>query len=97
MKTHRGWIIALMLALAAKADAQSGSKTLGVVNGEVITEEQVTKAAARELEGIELKRLQSEATQKRDMQEAMEKALNSLLQEKLMDAEAAKRKSQKTR
>ena len=71
MKTHRGWIIVLMLALAANAGAQSGSKTLGVVNGEVITEEQVNKAAARELEGLELKRLQSEATQKRDAQEIL--------------------------
>ena len=94
MKTHRGWIIVIVLmsAMAAKAGAQSGSKTLGVVNGETITEEQVSKAAARELEGLELKRLQSEATQKRETQEAMEKALNSLLQEKLMAAEAAKRK-----
>ena len=92
MKTHRGWIIVLMLALAAKAGAQSGSKTLGLVNGEVITEEQVNKAAARELEGLELKRLQSEATQKRDTQEVMEKTLNSLLQQRLMAAEVAKRK-----
>jgi protein-disulfide isomerase/Skp family chaperone for outer membrane proteins len=85
-------IVFALSALSTVAAAQSGSQRLGVVNGEVITEEQVNKAAAKALENVELKRMQSEANYKREKQEAMEKALNAIMEEKVLAAEAAKRK-----
>jgi len=88
-------IVVGLSALSTVAAAQSGSQRLGVVNGEVITEEQVNKAAAKDIENVEIKRMQNEANARREKQEALEKALNSLMEEKLLDAEAAKRKISK--
>jgi predicted DsbA family dithiol-disulfide isomerase len=72
------------------ACAQSG-KTLAVVNGETLTEEQVMGVAAKELESLETRKLQFEAEHTRNRHAAIEKALNGLLEEKLLTAEAAKR------
>ena len=80
MKVHRSWILILMLALALPAAAQSGSKTVAVVNGENITEDDLNKAAAADLQNLELKRMQAEATYNRDksdiMKEFTSRALN---------------------
>lgn len=92
MKVHRRWIAFLILALATAAAAQSGSKPVAVVNGENITEEQLNKAAAGDLENLEMKRVQAEATYKRDRSDIIERTLNSLMEDKLLAAEAAKRK-----
>jgi predicted DsbA family dithiol-disulfide isomerase len=83
------------LALSTAAAAQSGSKRLGVVNGQAITEDEVSKAAAKDLDNVELKRLQNEANYRREKQDALEKAFNALMEEKVLDAEAAKRKISK--
>jgi len=84
-----------LLALSTAAAAQSGSKRLGVVNGQAITEDEVSKAAAKDLDNVELKRLQNEANYRREKQDALEKAFNALMEEKVLDAEAAKRKISK--
>ena len=55
MKVHRSWILILMLALAMSAAAQSGSKTVAVVNGQNITEDDLNKAAAVDLQNLEMK------------------------------------------
>lgn len=95
MKIHLGWIAFLILALATTAVGQSGSKPVAVVNGENISEEQLNKAAAGDLESLEMKRMQAEATYTRDKSEIMERTLNSIMEEKLVTAEAAKRKVSK--
>ena len=92
MRIHRSLIIFATFALATAAAAQSPSKRLAVVNGEALTEEEVSKAAEHDLQGLEIKRLQFEANFARDKQEALDKALNVLVEEKLLAAEAAKRK-----
>jgi len=89
---HTAWIVFALLALSTAAAAQSGSKRLGVVNGQAITEDEVSKAAAKDLDNVELKRLQNEANYRREKQDALEKAFNALMEEKVLDAEAAKRK-----
>jgi len=92
---HTSWIVFALLALSTAAAAQSGSKRLGVVNGQAITEDEVSKAAAKDLDNVELKRLQNEANYRREKQDALEKAFNALMEEKVLDAEAAKRKISK--
>jgi predicted DsbA family dithiol-disulfide isomerase len=88
---HLVWISILILAVSVSAGAQ-GTKTLAVVNGENITEDQLNKAAATDLENLDLKRMQAEATYTREKSEIMERALNRLMEDKLVAAEAAKRK-----
>jgi protein-disulfide isomerase len=73
------------------ATAQSGSQRLAVVNGEIITEEQVTRAATHDLEELDVKRLQAEAKYKQDKHNILEKTLDGLIEDKLLGAEAAKR------
>jgi len=92
VNVHRTWIVIVMLALAIPAIAQSGSKTLATVNGQNITEADVNKAAAADLENLELKRMQAEATYNRDKSDILERNLNQLMEDKLLAAEAAKRK-----
>ena len=92
MKVHRSWILILTLAMAVPAAAQSGSKTVAVVNGENITEDDLNKAAAPDLQNLEMKRMQAEATYNRDKSDIMERSLNELMENKLLAAEAAKRK-----
>ncbi|PYS53318.1 MAG: hypothetical protein DMG13_13150 [Acidobacteria bacterium] len=93
MRTHRSWITLAALALSTMtAAAQGGSPRLAVVNGEVLTEEQVNTAAARDLADLDMKRLQAEAKYKQDKHEILEKTLDGLIQNRLLQAEAAKRK-----
>jgi Skp family chaperone for outer membrane proteins len=91
VKVQRIWLLFLVLALATTAAAQ-GSKTIAVVNGENITEDQLNKAAASDLDNLELKKLQAEANHNRERSEILERKLEELMEEKLLAAEAAKRK-----
>jgi len=81
-----------MLALTTIGAAQSGSKTTAVVNGEIITEEQVTQAAGADLQKLETHRPQAEATYAQEKLQIMHKALDSIVEDKLFAAEAAKQK-----
>jgi protein-disulfide isomerase len=83
MDRNRCLIVAWMLALAVIAAGQSGSKPLAVVNGEVITEDQVLKAAGAELQ-------KAEQAPAREKLAIMWRALDSLVETKLIAAEAAK-------
>ena len=80
-----------MLLGVLGANAQSAGTRMAVVNGEVITEEQVQRAASQQLESLELKRLQFEANLKHDKSNLMENTLEEILAEKLLAAEAKKR------
>src|SRR5262245_20060311 len=88
---HRSLIVLGIVALTASLVAQSGSKSVATVRGEVITEEQVTKAAAADLARLDARRPQPDAkTAARDRLEVMWKALNALIEDKLIALEAAR-------
>lgn len=88
----RSWSVATcLLLLSSVACAQNQGKTVAVVNGESITEEQVQKAATPELDKLEQKRLQFMATLERDKKSAISDALDGVVNEKLLSAEAKKR------
>jgi protein-disulfide isomerase len=92
VKIYRRFLIFLALGAATVTAAQSPPKGLATINGEAITEEQVSKAAEADLQKLELRRLQFEAGQTRDKQDALERALNALIEDKLLALEASKRK-----
>jgi protein-disulfide isomerase len=79
-----------VLALGIVLVAQTASKTLAVVNGENITEAQVNKAAAGELAKLEADRPPTDATYARARLEILWRALDSIIDDKLITAEAAK-------
>jgi predicted DsbA family dithiol-disulfide isomerase len=88
---HRSWIVLGMVALTTALAAQSGSKSVATVHGEVITEEQVTKAASADLARLDARRPQPDAkTAARDRLEVMWKALNAIIEDKLIAIEAAR-------
>jgi protein-disulfide isomerase len=86
-----------LLAFAVVAAAQSNSNRVAVVNGQTITQEELNKAAAAELKGIETKRLQNDATLANDKQEILTRALEELVANKLIEADAAKQNMTKER
>ena len=90
MRLHRGLIATVLLAFATLAAAQSNSDRVAVVNGQTITQAELEKAAAADLKGIEIKRLQNDANLAQEKQEALQKALDEIVADKLIEAEAAK-------
>lgn len=97
MKSHRGLITLAMLAFAVVAAAQSNSNRVAVVNGQTITQEELEKTAASELKGIETRRLQNDVTLANDKQEILRKALEELVADKLIEADAKKQNMTKER
>jgi len=88
----RSWsIAACLLLLASVACAQNQSKPVAVINGETITEEQLQKAAAAALEKLEQKRQQFLVTLERDKKSAVTDALDEMINDKVLTAEAKKR------
>ena len=90
-KLHLWSLATSVLLLTGVACGQGQSKTLAVVNGEPITEDQVQKAAATELERLEQKRQQFLITFERDKKGAVEDALEKLVSDKVLGLEAKKR------
>jgi protein-disulfide isomerase len=87
-----GWTVASCLLFAVgSACGQSPSKAVATVNGETITEDMVQKAAAPELDRLEQKRNQFLVTLERDKKAAVEDALDQIVEERLLGAEAKKR------
>src|SRR5438128_2692332 len=84
-----------MLAFAIASAGQSNSNRVAVVNGQTITQEELDKAAAEGLKSIETRRLQNDASLAQDKQEILTKALDELVANKLIEAEAAKEKKTK--
>jgi Skp family chaperone for outer membrane proteins len=84
-----------MLAAAAVASAQSNADRVALVNGQVITQQELDKAAAAELKGLETRRLQNESSLAQDRQQILTKALEDIVAEKLIEAEAVKEKKTK--
>jgi predicted DsbA family dithiol-disulfide isomerase/Skp family chaperone for outer membrane proteins len=95
VRLHRGLTALAILACAAFANAQSNSNRVAVVNGQTITQEELEKAAASDLKGLETRKLQNDASLAQDKQEILTKALEELVADKLIEAEAVKEKKTK--
>jgi protein-disulfide isomerase len=72
-------------------DKKDSNKNLASVNGVVITETQVLKESADDLDSLELQMLRSKAVFERNKHDIIERSMNRLVEEKLLKAEAAKR------
>jgi predicted DsbA family dithiol-disulfide isomerase/Skp family chaperone for outer membrane proteins len=92
VKVNRWFMTIAMLALATMAAAQSSSTRVAVVNGKDITQEELNKAAAGDLQNLETKRQQNELALARDKAEMLQKALDELVADRLIELEAAKNK-----
>ena len=76
--------------LIAQEKSSSGAKTVAAIHGVTISEEELNRAAAPELEKLELQRLQSEASFIRSRQQILESTLKRLVEDRLLDDEAAR-------
>lgn len=93
MKTRIGILCAgLLLAVGAIA-AQSGSKPLATVDNETIAEQQVLTAAASDLSKLNANRPEPESAYARARLEILWKALDALVEDKLLAAEAARQQT----
>lgn len=75
----------------SQTNTAGAGKKWAVVNGETITEDQVRKAAANDIENLELKKKQALSGFQRDEQGIYERTLTNIVDNKLLDAEAKKR------
>ncbi len=89
MKVYGRWVLYGFLCASGVALAQS-ARNLAVVNGEAITEEDVYRAAGGALRQLEDTRPESNAGYEREKLAIRWRALNSLMERKLVRAEAAK-------
>jgi len=89
LKVYGRWILGGFLCISAVAVAQS-VRNLAVVNGEAITEEDVFRAAGGALRQLDETRPESNAKYEREKLAIRWRALNSLMERKLVRAEAAK-------
>jgi protein-disulfide isomerase len=89
--TVNRWIVVAALCLTFPAAAVAQGQ-LAVVQGAPITEDEVNKAAAADLDRIEIQRLTTEAGLERNRYQARETALNRLVEERILALEAAKQK-----
>ncbi len=90
---RRRWVFLPMAAvlMAPAAWAQSESRTLAIVNGTVLTEADVRAVAADEFDAIEIERLQFLASTKQREHEALRQALDGIIADRVIQAEAERR------
>jgi protein-disulfide isomerase len=94
----RGAVLAAVLAwffvgnpTVRAQDPGSGAKALGSVDGVVITETQARTAGAADLDSLEMQKAKAKAEFARSEHQILESALSRLIEDKLLQAEAAKR------
>ena len=90
MRIHQGLLIAGLLAAGSLAAVQQNAKVVATVNGENITEQQMMQAAAADLSKLDANRPQPQTAYDRARLELLWKALNSIIEDKLITLEAAK-------
>jgi protein-disulfide isomerase len=83
---------AFLVSISVSLPAQSTSKPLASVNGETISEEQVMRAAAADLAALDAKKASSPATYDRDRLVILHEALDGIIADKLIAAQAARDK-----
>jgi protein-disulfide isomerase len=92
MRTFMGSLIFVAVFLFSGCPSQREVKAgLGAIDGEIISEEQARKEGADELEALELKKLQNDASFKRDERKILEQAVERIIEEKLIGKEAEAR------
>ncbi len=88
-------VCVMNLLIAFPLMAQAGKPAEPAVaarfQGTVITDDELTKAAAQDLEKLELERIQFNANWERDKHRILEVNLSRILEEKLLQAEAVQR------
>jgi protein-disulfide isomerase len=82
--------LAVLLPLQSQDKTPLGSRIVATVNGKAITEEELSKSAAPELESLEMQKLQYEATYARDRHQVLQNSLDRLIEGRLLAAEAAR-------
>jgi protein-disulfide isomerase len=87
-RTRWIWVFALTLLVVQVGWSQSN--TLAVIDGEALTEAEVRATAAGEFDAIESERLQFQATTRQKEHEALEQALNGIIADRVLGAEADK-------
>lgn len=80
-------ILSLVMALAPLGSAQS-VRPLAILEGVPLTEAEVRLAAVEDLERLEARRLQFEATHRAEEHEILEEALKGLIADRILIAEA---------
>ena|SRR6187399_25843 len=88
--TIRHFFAIALLAFAGSASAQVTSKTYATVNGQAITEAEVTTLAAADLATLESKKAASPATYERDRLLILHRAMGSIIEDKLIGLAAAR-------
>lgn len=74
--------------LPAQNQSAPRGKTVASVSGTLITEEDLVKAAAEQLEKLTIQQLQAEASLRQERHQMLESTLNQIIEERLLDAEA---------
>lgn len=80
----------ILLPLQAQDAKPAASGVVATVDGKPITEDEVKKAAAAELESLEIQKLQNDANYARERHQVLESSLDRLIEERLLNAEAAR-------
>src|SRR6185503_21369194 len=97
MKMQRVLLVAILVAVCSFAAAQTASKTLATVEGQAITEQQVLQAASADLTKLDANKPTPQSAYDRARLSALWKALDSLIEDKLITMEAERQKITKQR
>jgi protein-disulfide isomerase len=97
MKIQRSLLVGILVSVCAMAWAQTASKTLATVESQAITEQQVLQAAAADLTRLDANKPTPQSAYDRARLAALWKALDSLIDDKLMTLEADRQKVTKQR
>lgn len=97
MKMQRVLLVAILAAVCSLAAAQSASKTLATVEGQVITEQQVLQTAAGDLAKLDANKPQPQSAYDRARLAILWKALDSLIDDRLITLEATRQQITKQR
>jgi len=87
------WAITISLLFRGTMNArQKGPQPVAIVNGQPILLEEVESAAAEDLEKLIVRKVQFDLEMKRDRDAALESALETLMKDRVLAAEAARRR-----
>ncbi|HET9220788.1 MAG TPA: DsbA family protein [Terriglobia bacterium] len=90
MRIYQGLVIATLLSASSLLGIQQNPRIVATVNGENIMEQQMLQAAAPELSKLDANRPQPQSAYDRARLEILWRALNSIVEDKLLTLEAAK-------
>ena len=97
MKMQRIGLVGILVSVCALAWAQTATKTLATVEGQAISEQQVLQAASADLTKLDANKPTPQSAYDRARLAALWKALDSLIDDKLITLEAERQKITKQR